>query len=861
VSYCSGEITGISIPSSSKGKALISIEKGSKVVQTFWVNTTKGNTKFEFVATAEMAPNAYVHITLTQPHINTINDLPIRMYGIVSIMIDDEFTHLNPIITMPDVIRPESNVSIHIQEKNGKPMTFTLAVVDDGLLDLTRFKTPEIWNSFNAKEALGVKTWDMYDNVIGAYAGKLDKLISIGGDGSNDGSSATKANRFKPVVKYFGPIFLNAGQNKLINFKMENYVGRVRVMVVAQNENTFGNAEKEVEVNKPLMLLATLPRVVSPEEIISVPVDVFALKDNLKDVKVEIQTNDLFQVQGNAQQTIHFAKKGDEIIFFKLKVAQKVGVAKVKLKATCGAESAYQEIELDVRMPNPIIAKTNEFILSSKSENTTEIKFDKIKGTNEATIELSTIPAINLNNRLQYLIQYPHGCIEQTTSSVFPQLYLNKLLDLSSAQQNAISYNVKKAILRLQLFQTYQGGFSYWPNENYPSEYGSNYAGHFLIEAEKQGYVIPSHLKQQWIKYQLEQSKNWTNNNSYSSRMYESSAIIQAYRLYTLAIANSADLSSMNRMREIDNLNDVSKSLLALAYQSVGQVEIAKQLVSKVNWNIKPYNELTYSYGSDLRDKAMILLAFNKLKDKNALQKYADDITQELNSNHWYSTQETAYSLLSLCDYYGMNTKINPEYSYQLNGKNWIAIKSKKSISKIEFSDKDFDKVGVLKIKSNSDFKIFVKVCVKGIPMIGDTTVSNKNIAINVVYKTLTGVTINPKSIKQGTDFYAEVTLKNLHTRGNINEMCLNEIFPSGWEIHNSRLLDETQNTNVRYQDIKDDRVYSYFDLNYNSDVVVKIKLNATYAGRFYMPSIYSEAMYDNTIYANSKPMWVEVVK
>jgi uncharacterized protein YfaS (alpha-2-macroglobulin family) len=858
--YKKGEKVKLLIPSSAKGKALISIEKGSRVVQTFWVSTTKGQTKFEFTATADMSPNVYVHITLTQPHINTINDLPIRMYGIVPIMVDDENTHLHPIISMPDVIRPESNVCINVSEQNGKAMTYTLAMVDDGLLDLTRFKTPEIWNSFNAKEALGVKTWDMYDNVIGAYAGKLDHLISIGGDGSNDGSSTTKANRFKPVVKYLGPFYLNAGQNKMHCFKMENYVGRVRVMVVAQNENTFGNAEKEVEVNKPLMLLATMPRVVSPEEIILVPVDVFAMKDNLKEVKVELITNDYFQLQGNAQQSIHFEKKGDEIIFFKLKVAQKVGVAKIKIKATSGNESAYQEIELDVRMPNPVMAKTNEFKINAQSEATTEIKFDKIKGTNFATIELSNIPPINLDNRMQYLIQYPHGCIEQTTSSVFPQLYLNKLMDLNLAQQNSITFNIKKAIQRLQLFQTYQGGFSYWPNENYPSEFGSNYAGHFMIEAEKQGYVIPTQMKQQWVKYQLTQSKNWTTNSSYYTR-YESNELVQAYRLYTLALSGNADLPSMNRMREIDNICDASKGLLALAYQSIGQIEIAKQLVSKVNWNIKPYNELSYSYGSDLRDKAMLLMAFNKLRDKTTLQNYADELAKDLNSNQWYSTQQTAYCLLALCDYYGINAKVNADFSYQLNGKDWITIKSKKTISKIEFSEKNFDKTGVVKIKNNADCKMFVKLINKGVPMIGDTSTSNSKMMMTVVYKNGKNEVINPKLIKQGTDFYAEVTLKNADSKIYLREMCLNEIFPSGWEIHNSRMLDEETNNGVRYQDIKDDRVYSYFDLNYNSTLVVKIKLNATYAGRFYMPSIYTEAMYDNTIHANSKPMWVEVLK
>lgn len=138
------------------------------------------------------------------------------MYGVIPVLVENPKTHLNPVIQCKDEVRPEQNFSISIKEKNGKPMTYTLAIVDEGLLNLTHFKTPKPWNLFYAKEALNVETWDMYDQLYGAYAGKFDKLLSIGGDGYNDIDYTSKANRFVPIVNFFGTFTIAKCKSKPI---------------------------------------------------------------------------------------------------------------------------------------------------------------------------------------------------------------------------------------------------------------------------------------------------------------------------------------------------------------------------------------------------------------------------------------------------------------------------------------------------------------------------------------------------------------------------------------------------------------------------------------------------------------------
>src|SRR5699024_10782860 len=166
-------------------------------------------------------------------------------------------------------------------------MTYTIAVVDEGLLDLTRFKTPDIHDAFYTREALGVKTFDMFDYVIGAYSQNVENIYTVGGGDEAAGAKNRKADRFKPVVKFLGPFTLKAGKKTSHQITMPNYVGTVRTMVVAgdNEKSAYGNAEKTSVVKKPLMVFASLPRKLSPGETVTLPVTVFAMENKIKQVQ------------------------------------------------------------------------------------------------------------------------------------------------------------------------------------------------------------------------------------------------------------------------------------------------------------------------------------------------------------------------------------------------------------------------------------------------------------------------------------------------------------------------------------------------------------------------------------------------
>ncbi|MDE5419165.1 MG2 domain-containing protein [Labilibaculum sp. DW002] len=860
--YSVGEKARVTIPSSKSGKALVSIETGAKVLQAFWVDTKSKESEFSFDITPEMAPNAYVSVTLVQPHAQTENDLPIRMYGVIPILVEDPNTRLSPVIDMPDVLEPEKEFKVTVSEKDGKAMTYTLAVVDDGLLDLTRFRTPNPWNTFYAREALGVKTWDMYDLVMGAYGARLEKAFAIGGDEDAGDKKQAKANRFKPVVMFYGPYTLYAGDSKLHKITMPNYVGSVRTMVVSGYKGAYGSAEKTTQVRKPLMILATLPRVVGPSESVKLPVTVFAMDPKIKNVKIKVVPNEFLTSEVSLEKTITFDEVGEQVIDFDLKVASRLGIAKVKVLAESGNVKTTYDIELDVRNPNPRVVNVNDTLLKAGASWNKLLELPGMQGTNKGVLELSNIPPIDFGRRLQYLIGYPHGCIEQTTSSVFPQLFLDKVVTLSADQKSDINTNVQAGLNRLLSFQIPDGGFSYWPGGNYGNDWGTSYAGHFMLKAEELGYTLPMGLKSAWLRYQKSAAKRWESSSYRGGVYYSRHDLLQAYRLYTLAVASDPDLASMNRLREQTKLSSAAKWRLAAAYQLIGQKEVAEKLIENLGTEVKAYREHSGSFGSDTRDRAMILETLSLLDKRTVAFPMVQKLSEELSGRSWMSTQTTAFCLIGMAEFAGRGESKQLNVAYSLNGEEQEELSTSNPVIQIPL-DLTSGKPNVI-VTNKSDGILYARVSMSGIPETGDQTSAEKNLKMNVVYMDMNGNSIDVKKLQQGTDFKVEVRLNHPGIMDDYEQMALTQIFPSGWEIVNTRFgdVDEVSKSDQpTYQDIRDDRVYTYFDMKRNKSKTFTMTLNAAYVGKYYLPTVNCEAMYDDRVNARKPGQWVEVVK
>ena len=608
------------------------------------------------------------------------------------------------------------------------------------------------------------------------------------------------------------------------------------------------------------MILPTLPRVIGPGEEFVVPVSVFAMEEGVSNVSLQVKASNRISVIGQASQQVSFDEIGEELVYFKFKAKETMGTASFDFQATAGSHKASSQVEMDIRPANPTLVSIYDGNIDGGSSWFQDFVAYGIRGSEKATLELATIPSLGLEKRLDYLIRYPYGCIEQTTSSSFAQLFINEVMDLSKERKDAIQKNISASINRIMSFQTSGGGLSYWPGESVISEWGTNYAGHFMLEAKERGYSVPSYFLKSWVKCQKQLANSWSRKVLTWENMH--SDINQAYRLYTLAKAGSPALGAMNRMLQMKDLAKAAKWRLAGAYALVGKDDVAQRIISGIDYDIPEYRSLSYTYGSRNRDLAMIL-EVNVDMGTSHVRDILMDLAKVMKESDWLSTQETAYMLLSISKAVGASSKSNKnvDASVAVNGKSRV-VKSNKPLQVIDLPAKNSSTTKVA-VQNNGKGMLFARIVMEGIPLPGQEEARSRQLEIRTWFTDMDGNAISPEHIEQGRDFIAEVEVKNPGNRGDYKEMVLSQIFPSGWEIRNSRMDRADSDVRVsatRYQDIRDDRVYSFFDLERNKSKTFRILLNATYSGRFYLPSFVSKAMYDESINANSTGMWVEVV-
>ena len=858
-SYTPGEKMVVTFPSTKGSRAIISIENGVRVLSLTEHTCEDKQTTVRLDVTKDMQPNAYVYITLLQPHGITKNDLPIRLYGVVPFTVTSPESHLTPVIQSPAELKPDASYTISVSEKNGKEMAYTLAIVDEGLLDLTRFRTPEPWKAFNAREALGVNTWDLYNYVVGAYGGRIEQLFSIGGDDALNKGPKAIVNRFKPVVRFDGPFLLKKGKTARHTYQMPNYNGRVKIMVVAGNGEAYGHADKSVMVRKPVMLLGTLPRVIGVGEEMVVPATVFATEDGVGAVNVSIACSSNMEVVGETTRSLSFERKGDQQALFRIRVKKNPGIGKVTITATGKGDKSVYETELEIRtVRRPQVKVTAATLEAGKSWKET-VAMPGATGTNQLTLEVSDIAPVNVSSRLSYLLGYPHGCLEQITSKGFPQLYISSFTDLPLQQAKSMEEAVKEVIRRLRSYQTVDGAFAYWPGGTSSNGWGTVYATHFLLEASKKGYLVPEAMKQSVLNNLRRVARNWKPATSY---YMDSEEATQAYRLYVLALAGSPEMGAMNRLKEMKDLTSMSRWSLASAYALVGREDVAQDLISKTTALPSGYSEYDETFGSDVRDQSIQLMTLCLLDKGKEAATLVEELSKQLSSDDWLSTQSTAFALVALSDYlakYRVDGAM--DFTYACGGKDG-QVKTDKNI----WSETLLDKAGTsasVELKNTGKSTLFARIITEGIPEQGEEKAYANGVSLAVSYVDLNGSPVNVAQLEQGTNFSAVVTVKNPSARG-YNNLVLSEIFPVGWEILNTRFLNESVtdslSAGVNYQDIRDDRVYSYIDrLPAGSQVTVKINLCAVYPGRFYLPPVYCEAMYDYLIRANTAGQEVTV--
>jgi len=847
-SYNIGDSILISFEAPTDGNALVSLESADKILETKLMKATAGKNIVSFKAAKNMLPNVYAVVSLFLPLKSIEGEKPMRYYGILPINVEDEKTRLNLALNAPKEIKPGDDFTIEVTNPSKENASFTLAVVDEGLLDLTNFKTPDPWKYYFQKIALGIRTSDNFDEIIGALMPDMDSYLSIGGDdAAANMAGKQKTQRFKAVSLFSGVQEVKAGKTEKIKFKMPQYVGSVRAQLIGVSQNAFSKSEANIVVKKPLMILPTVPRAAKPGDKFKVPVSVFAMDDDVKNVSVNLQVSSELKIIGKNSFTLSFPKPGELDGSFEVEALPILGGAKVIVKAESGKHKISDTIDLPIMSSSAFYTEVLRGQITNGETWQAKINAFGIDGTHKATLVLSTMPSLSTDERLDYLIHYPYGCLEQTTSSVFPQLYVDKLRDLDSKKKQEITDNINAGIKRLAQFSLSQG-FSYWPNQSgYADPWASSYAGHFMLEAKNAGYSIPQNLLNTWKNWEIDQAK----------KTYSQDFRNQAYRLFLLAMAGEEQMGAMNLMKEnnLDKLDWLSKYLLAGAYHLAGKESIAKQVLEYNGKVLSEYRESSGTYGSALRDQAIAALVLAKMNNFGEALKIYQELAKEWNSRRWWSTQESAFALLAFS---ALKEKFNAgdaEVEWRVGEKTGKVIVKASKPMKIDLTSFGSQEVSVNSLNST----VFVELQTRGLPLEDNIRTEAKGFAVDRTLFSQNGERITVSQIKQGEAFWIVFGVRSFAS-SRVDNVALSSILPSSFEISNERLNEydrpgwlnniQPSLSTADYMDIRDDRINWFFSLYPNESKSFAVQIHPSYAGEFRWPGLVLEAMYNPDYYA-----------
>lgn len=821
--YEVGESAAVYLPACDSGRVLLSVENGTKVLKTMWVNLSADKeTKFSLPVDKSMAPNFYVSATMLRPHRETDFETPIRLFGIQSAMVVNRQSVLHPVIDMPDELHPHRQFTIKVNERDSRPMTYTLAIVDEGLLDITNFKTPRPWGAMNQKEKAGVRTWDMYDDVIGAFGSNFRSVLSVGGDEALR-KAAGKEKRFNPVVKFLGP-FTTDGRPQKHNITLPDYVGSVRVMVVAAHDGCYGNSDQTVKVTAPLMLLPTLPRTLANSDTVSMPVNVFVMDQSIKEVSLRIDADGPVKITGDKTRCVSFSGSGEQLVNFGL-VCDKTreGRARIIVTATGKGHVAKDTSFIDISNPMPVVTEIMEKILSGPGSS--ELSWTPLK-SGTVTLQVARMPMPDFNGMTIFMENYPHLCTEQLSSKALFMLFGRRFLNAESRKK--CESELPQIIKTVQSRQLDGGGYVYWPGQSDENEWVSSLAGMALFEAQRQGFGVDRVSLEKWMKYQQARARDY--------RYSADTDLMQAFRLYTLAVAGAPSVSAMNRLRESKKLTRSAAYSLASAYAEAGRRDVALKLIERAE-KAQTANSDDIFY-SPTRDSAMALEAYTLCDLQHKAMQTARKIAAV--SGAMYVTQDIA--LMSIA--FSRLAESTPEGPMSLR----VTERDKTPISVIDNGcirnlvlDPYGGSVKVENMQSKGMLELSLLTSYR--PAADKTVVPcTRGVKIMVNYVDMFGKPIDISHMRQNTDFKVIIRVTNLSD--DVENMALSYGIPSGWEIWNDRLYGYNA-TGLDNRDIRDSASNYYFGLKRGCSKTFEIKLRAAYAGKFLLPAVVCEDMYN----------------
>ncbi|WP_205513685.1 alpha-2-macroglobulin family protein [Longitalea arenae] len=847
-SYQAGDNAKLLFKTPFSGRMLVTMET-DKVVSYQYVNVENRTASVDLKVSAEHLPNVYVTATLIKPH--EVSEIPLTVaHGYKSLKVEEKSRKINVEIVAQKSVRSRTHQKVTV--KAAANSFITLAAVDNGVLQITDFKTPDPYNHFYAPKALEVNGYDLYPLLFPELKATLS---STGGDGDlemNKRTNPMPAKRFKIVSYWSGSTKTGMSGEAEFEFDIPQFSGEVRLMAVAYKDESFGSGEAAMTVADPLVLSTALPRFLSPGDTVTVPVTITNTTKNAASATATLHVSGPLNLLGDKQQSLSVSGNSEGQAVFQLVASPAVSAGKVKVEVQGMGEKFTDETEISIRPASPLQVVTGSGSFTGGNGQRINITLnDFLPNSTDYQLVVSRNPALELGKQLRYLVEYPYGCTEQTVSIAFPQLYFGDLADqLHSNKENKSSanWNVLEAIRKIKLRQLYNGAITLWDGEGSEDWWATVYAGHFLLEAQKAGFEVDKNVLNGILNYMNNRLKNketilYYYNQSQKKKIAPKEV---AYSLYVLALAGKPNVSAMNYYKANPMLLSLdSKYLLSVAYAVAGDKAKFKELLPASFSGEVSVAQTGGSYYSEIRDEAISLNALLDADPSNAqIPVMAKHVADKLKQRSWYSTQECSFSFLSLGKMARAANKATVTADVKVNGKTVGSVAG----SPLKLTAKQLGGTNI-ELSSKGEGRLYYYWQSEGISTSGNYKEEDNFIKVRRRFFDRYGRSVDGNSFMQNDLIVVQITLEKAYS-GDVDNVAISDILPAGFEIENPRtkeipgmewIKDASTPTAL---DVRDDRINLFDDLR-SSRKVYYYAVRAVSPGNYKMGPVSAEAMYN----------------
>lgn len=839
------------------GKLILTVER-EKVYETRIIPLERRETAVSLPVETKYLPNMYVVGLLVRAPDENRKTLPMVSFGMATINVKNTSKRIGMAWEVPKTVQSSEGMDVSLHVAGDPERTdVVLAAVDQGILQITNFVTPNPLDYFYRKRGLTTQTYSIFDLVLPNLNAQK---FALGGDEgarfSRRHLNPIAAKKKKSLALYSGLLKPNSSGDIHYHFDTKGFNGEVRLMALAVNGDRYGASEKAIQIADPIVLIPNFPRFVGPLDQFQIPIEVYNKTGMSGPFATHIKTTNLLKIVGPAEQTTTLDKDDQKRILFYTEAANNAGVAPINVTAQGGGFHSTHEEELSVRPATHLVTRVESGELAPGQTVPLQVPSGFIPYGQEVRLTLSNNPIVKYLRSLDYLIRYPYGCAEQIVSRIFPLIYFKSLGFATGRfgdKANAVDLFVQEGIHSLEKLQLPNGQFTMWPGGQTATPWLTWYISHALIEAKNMGYTV-SPLALDRLQANIQRgSVTPQNEGRLDRRTHNQNTPMDPYLLYLKALIGQPDLESMAflRVNQLKQLSESDRALLSMAYSRSGDRQTAEQILTPDFKSRFLYREQYGSYNSPIRNTAMYLSALVQANPSSPkIFQIVDYLGQQLKNGHFGNTQEDMWSFLALAQIFkAVGTAVKTEIRIQ--GQLYKTVDGQEeTIQDNTLSGKR------LTFKNTGAQKSFYYLMAEGTPLEKSRQSESSGLTIERAMYDKSGKPANLSSVRQGDLLVVTLTVRPKDKA--IHNLVVVDLLPAGLEIENPRLRSRGQleyepryDFSPSYQDIRDDRILLFSD-SLADERHFSYTVRAVTPGRFTVPNAYAEAMYDPDIHGES---------